>query len=77
MDGGGSVALEYDGVARINTTRLIKNAVALYMKGEINDIRVGDRVTVDGVFQVTSLVAGRANLNDGILNVPLNKLKKV
>jgi len=79
LDGGGSVALQYDGVNRLNTSRFLKNAVALYMKvkDDPNAIKTGDKVEIQGTFTVGEVRNATAYINELKCFVPTSHLKKV
>ncbi len=79
MDGGGSVYLEYDGQTKINTTRMIKNAVALYVRDKVdpNAIKAGDKVNITGTFTVGSVTEPTAYINELGCVIATKHLKKV
>jgi hypothetical protein len=79
MDGGGSVALQYNGVNRVNTTRLLKNAVALYVKEkhDPNALKTGDRVNITGAFTVGAVNPPTAYINELGCVIAISHLKKV
>lgn len=76
MDGGGSTFLGYKDTVLNGTTRQGPNAVAIYIKMK-NPLKPGDRVIIDGVFTIESIIGDKATLKELSAAVYYNNLQKV
>ncbi len=77
MDGGGSVYMEHNHTKIINTSRLVKNGVALYRKKlDTNSIKVGDKV-IFKQYTISEINGSKAKISELDLWVNLSDLNKL